>query len=372
MNFFKQQGKALLLALMVVVLSVGSLFADALNDSLERLVEELDGEPRGKLFQCNQWLLTINGELPDLTGYNREQLELAKKGLRNMYNLGGCSAIHEGIKQWLVQAGFKDGFNEWMKRIKESMTQTLGSPPSKYTQLGVETVRESAAEKARKERAAEEAKAKEEQAEREKQEVKQARLEREKIKNSRQPFTDTRDGKKYLTVKIGGKTWMAENLNYKIGKSWCYDKQNSNCDKYGRLYDFKTALLKACPGGWHLPSSEDWTALVNSVSDKEIDGRGRMKVSSGEEIAGRMLKSASGWDGNNNGTDDYGFSAMPGGYHDNKYGKFRDGGGRGYWWIAVTKETMEDGNVLIMGGYRGSDITKSIEDGEFSVRCVAD
>jgi len=111
-------------------------------------------------------------------------------------------------------------------------------------------------------------------------------------------FTDSRDKKTYKTVKIGEQTWMAENLNYNASGSTCYGNKPANCDKYGRLYEWKTAK-KICPAGWHLPTKEEWDILIATVG--------------GKETAGKFLKATSGWNKNGNGTDKFGFAAMPGG-----------------------------------------------------------
>ena len=89
----------------------------------------------------------------------------------------------------------------------------------------------------------------------------------ESAKDGSGTFTDSRNGKKYRTVVIGGKRRMAENLNYptqNIGNSWCYDENNSNCNKYGMLYDWNGART-SCPSGWHLPSREEWNDLVSKA-----------------------------------------------------------------------------------------------------------
>ncbi|GBU22392.1 hypothetical protein R80B4_02301 [Fibrobacteres bacterium R8-0-B4] len=195
-------------------------------------------------------------------------------------------------------------------------------------------------------------------------------------------FVDARDGKNYKKTVIGGKTWMAENLNYDTADgvgSWCYGDEDSNCVKYGRLYNWNTAMNGAssssanpsgvqgiCPSGWHLPSRAEWDDLVTTAG--------------GLLTGGIKLKSTSGWnsyryDGSVIGTDEFGFSALPGGYqHNVKTVFFGDVGNRGIWWTATENG---DGIAYMRGMNYNSNSAGEGNGGKdtntaYSVRCVED
>jgi len=172
------------------------------------------------------------------------------------------------------------------------------------------------------------------------------------------PFTDPRDGKTYKTVTIGKQIWLAENLNYEAEGSKFYNDDPANGEKYGRLYDWETAM-KVCPPGWHLPSHEEWQELVDFVG--------------GNHIALEKLKATNGWKYDKNSTDEYGFSALPGG---NGYsgGSFDDAGSIGYWW-----SSSEDGSDRAYNQYMGYDYDycgawyrSYLKNYLLSVRCVKD
>jgi uncharacterized protein (TIGR02145 family) len=173
-------------------------------------------------------------------------------------------------------------------------------------------------------------------------------------------FTDPRDGKTYKTVKIGEQVWMAENLNYEGEGSVCYGNHPKNAKKYGRFYDRETAK-KACPKGWHLPSDEEWSTLVDFAG--------------GKKIAGEKLKAKKGWKSykrkSGNGTDEFGFAALPGGYGFSD-GNFNDVGYDGYWWSATEYNAYDAYYRYMYFGGEDALYYDGSKDYLYSVRCVRD
>jgi uncharacterized protein (TIGR02145 family) len=205
-----------------------------------------------------------------------------------------------------------------------------------------------------------------------------------------QPFVDERDGHIYQTVKIGDQCWMAENLAYLPSVSpstegsftdpyyYVYGyggyetteaKAVSNYSVYGVLYNWPAAIV-ACPVGWHLPSDTEWEQLAQYISEQmgpyEISGIMWTGV-------GGHLKTTSGWFEAGNGTDDFGFSALPGGYVSG-----RDVGGfyavitNGQWWSSTENDINTSWYRYL--SYQSNGILRyyNFRKAGASVRCVRD
>ncbi len=189
--------------------------------------------------------------------------------------------------------------------------------------------------------------------------------------------TDERDGQIYKTVVIGEQTWMAENLNFEVENSYCYNDSTSNCSKYGRLYSWATAVGKTesscgqgnlcslpsgtvqgiCPEKWHLPSKAEFESLILKAG--------------GQNSGGNILKSKTDWNFDGNGIDVYGFTALPAGNryaNGNNYGK---GGNASFW--SSTENNLKESFYMNMGFINDSvSMKKNYKERRLSVRCIKD
>ncbi len=192
-----------------------------------------------------------------------------------------------------------------------------------------------------------------------------------------------KDGNIYKTIKLGNQEWMASNLNtghfrngdvvpeVKTLEAWkaalaahkpacCYFKnENANGKEYGRLYNWYaiTDPRGLAPKGWHIPSDKEWISLADQFG--------------GKDVAGKKLKSASGWSYSGNGKNESGFNAMPGGFRD-------DGGGFGYmgqaatWWTSTEKNAATAGSALLAHSNTLVSMEPGVKGEGRSVRCVKD
>jgi len=157
-------------------------------------------------------------------------------------------------------------------------------------------------------------------------------------------YTPTFDGYTYDVVQIGDQCWFAENLQtttYADGTAipevtdygtWgglssgarCdYGNDAGNVETYGRLYNWYAVDddRGLCPVGWHVPTDGEWTDLEDYIAAQGFAG-----------TEGTALKSTTGWLGGGNGTDDFGFSGLPGGLREASNGNFYFAGSYGLWW----------------------------------------
>lgn len=174
---------------------------------------------------------------------------------------------------------------------------------------------------------------------------------------------DLRDGQTYATVTIGGRVWMAENLNYETETSVVFPEYNGKShEKYGRLYAWEDAI-DACPRDWRLPGEDDWNDLVAAVGDSAT--------------AGTKLKAARDWDKDKKdyvvGTDDYGFAALPAAVshvNGNNVRIFINNGA--FFWTATEHESGRAIRFVMHYEKEVVESSRSNKDKWLSVRCIKD
>ncbi|MCK5839882.1 MAG: hypothetical protein KAG99_08535, partial [Bacteroidales bacterium] len=201
------------------------------------------------------------------------------------------------------------------------------------------------------------------------------------------------EGQSYSIVEIGYQCWMAENLNvgtmidsYEemtnngIIEKYCYDNNPSNCDEYGGLYQWDEMMQYAvtpgakgiCPDGWHIPTDDEWKILEGTVDsqypvgDSEWDNDGWR----GFDV-GLNLKSIIGWYNGWNGTDLFGFTALPGGLCLST-GGFTALSQYAYWWSSSEQSGTESWMRSLYYHKEESFRFDGAKTNGFSVRCLKD
>jgi uncharacterized protein (TIGR02145 family) len=213
-------------------------------------------------------------------------------------------------------------------------------------------------------------------------------------------FTDPRDGTTYPTVYINEQCWLKENLKYLPEVSPAnqgsdraphfyvhgYDGAETseaialaNYQNYGVLYNWPAAF-NACPNGWHLSSDAEWTDLTSYL----INNHDHINSTNVGNIlkSCRQVDSPMGgdcdtdehprWNYNatNFGTDEFGFSAFPGGGRQTT-SLFQYLGSSGYWWNSTQTSDVDAyrRHITLGGGVARGSTSKMLG---YSVRCVRD
>lgn len=183
-------------------------------------------------------------------------------------------------------------------------------------------------------------------------------------------FTDPRDEQEYKTFRIGPQTWFAENLNYQHENSWCYDESNSNCNIFGRLYQWETALT-VCPDGWHLPDDDEWKYLEGYIDSQYGIGDPVWDVFDFRGAdAGKQLKSTEVWE-QGEGSNTIGFNGLPAGWRSFYGAYYRIGAWTSFW---TSTSTVSGSAIYRRLGFHSDQIGRGndTQDFGFSVRCLKD
>lgn len=217
-------------------------------------------------------------------------------------------------------------------------------------------------------------------------------------------FIDNRDNHEYKWIRIGEQIWMAENLAYlpKVNQHTMEDieavcpnldetephfhvygftgtnvndaKSTTNYKAYGVLYNW-FGSKEACPVGWHIPTNDEWEQLAEFVSQQNgpYEKVNQAWTDTGDNWTGvgKHLKAKYGWESQGNGTDDFGFSALPAGFSV-AIDRFDAMGWSTRWW-SDTEFSSTD--AWIRGVNYGTHIFSNIKDHKiylYSVRCVRD
>jgi uncharacterized protein (TIGR02145 family) len=196
------------------------------------------------------------------------------------------------------------------------------------------------------------------------------------------------EGNIYKTISVGGKIWMAENLNVSrynnfepipnvtnpqawaalTSGAWSnYGNDVNLGNRFGKLYNWNVAndARRVCPTGWRVPSDGDWTSLTAFLG--------------GEEIAGGRLKErgTNSWFSPNTGAVNLvGYSAKSNGYRNFEQTQYTDSnyfsalGSYGAFWSATSYDNQAAWHRFLF--WVNDDVNRGISNKKsgLAIRCV--
>ena len=140
--------------------------------------------------------------------------------------------------------------------------------------------------------------------------------------------------------------------------AWCYFANSStNGEKYGKLYNWYAVNDKRglAPRGWHIPTSTEWNNYIKYFCATRYGNYSK------------KLRSAVGW--SKPGSNESGFSGLPGGMRCDMFFAFPDSG---FWWSSTEQADKKS----VACAYVMDDMTigliKYVKYMGLSVRCVKD
>ena len=194
------------------------------------------------------------------------------------------------------------------------------------------------------------------------------------------------DGNIYHTVTIGSQVWLLENLKtnrYRngdtipydtngitapgtiIGSRCTYNQDSANFRVYGNLYNWYAVMdsRKLAPIGWHVPSDEEWSILLSFVGGKGIAG-GKLKETG----------TLHWYSPNYHASNEYGFTALPGGCRLTQQYNYYNLHGDGRWWTSTPNLEADANAWLVAMFFNDQNVDRTFNGKVFwlSVRCVRD
>lgn len=176
-------------------------------------------------------------------------------------------------------------------------------------------------------------------------------------------------------VTIGSQIWTTANLDvttYRNGDpipegpagswfglttgAWCYYNNDPALGAiYGKLYNWYAVNdpRGLAPEGFHIPTPTEWNTLGTFLG--------------GNSVAGSKLKSNTLW----NGTNESGFSALPGGYRDANGGYFFIGN-YNFFWTSLEFDGINAVYSELSSGTSALSFNNTAKNTGFSVRCIKD